>query len=292
MYPEGAGDLPPAGGDYERPGLKSRFAYHLEGLIPIILIVIIAFFLAAKLNVINSATPVIGPLVSIIPGTEQPATLLIIGTPSRYTMDVLSRNRELVYPITIRSAEAVSRNAEQQLSQYKIVLLDQSQQANKEVSRALGEAMQTYVSGGGKLITVLDSGIREPNEFGALGWKTSFGDLIPVECRLEAMTNTPGCINPISLRGRIYPGAYGFKHPIMKGIEQYPIEESKLLLEKVFDVTNVGNEIAYIEDSRTKTQYTAISEKATWGLGKSIYFNYDPGTTPAILEATLEYLKK
>src|SRR3989338_5541296 len=93
-------------------------------------------------------------------GAEKPATLLIIGNPSRDTMEVLSRNRELVYPITTRSAEAVSRNAVQQLGQYDIVLLDQSQQSNKEVSRALGEAMQRYVNSGGKLITVLDSGIK------------------------------------------------------------------------------------------------------------------------------------
>ena len=290
MYPEGAGDLPPAGGaDYE-PSLKSRISYHLEGLIPILLILIIAFFLAARFGVITSTTPILGPLASLVPGAEKPATMLIIGTPSRYTMEVLSRNRELVYPITTRSAEAVSRSAEQQLAQYDIVLLDQSAQSNKEVSRALGAAVQKYVNSGGKLITVLDSGIREPNEFGALGWKTTFGNTIPVECRLESMTNQPGCTKKVTLNGRIFPGAYGWKHRIMRGIEQYPLEQSKLIRETVLDITNTGNEIAYIEDARTKIQYTAISEAPTI-VGKSIYFNYDPGTSPTILEATLDYVK-
>ncbi|HIH21704.1 MAG: hypothetical protein J4478_01970 [Candidatus Diapherotrites archaeon] len=289
MYPEG-GDLPPGGGDLQ-PGFKSRFSYHVEGLIPIILILIIAFFLAARFGVIDSSTPIIGPLASIVPGAEKPASMLIIGNPSRYTMEVLSRNRELVYPITTRTAEAVSRNAVQQLSQYDIVLLDQSQQSNKEVSRALGEGLQKYVNSGGKLITVLDSGIREPNEFGVVGWKTSFANIIPVDCRLETITNEPGCLDDKSIRGRIYPGAFGFNHRIMRGIEQYPAEESRLLLERVLNVTTTGREIAYIEDARTKTQYPAIVETALYSLGKSIYFNYDPGTSPAIFEATLDYLK-
>lgn len=291
MYPEGGADLPPAGGgDFEQGGLKGKLGYHLEGLIPIILIIVIAFFIAAKFGVLTSTTPVIGPLVSLVPGSEKPASIIIIGTPSKYTMEVLNSNRELVYPITTRSAEAVSRNAKQQLAQYDIVLLDQSQQANKEVSRALGEALQNYVSSGGKLITVLDSGIRQPNEFGALGWKTSFGDIIPVECRLESITNQPGCTNKSTVMGRIFPGAFGFKHRIMRGVEQYPMEEQKLLKETVLDVTVSGNEIAYLEDARTKKQYPAIVEAPTI-VGKSIYFNYDPGTTPALLTATLDYLK-
>jgi len=290
MYPEGGADLPPAGGGEFDGGLRSKLGYHMEGLIPIILIIVIAFFLSARFGVITSSTPVIGPLASLVPGAEKPASLLIIGTPSRYTMEVLNNNRELVYPITMRSAEAVSRNAKQQLAQYDIILLDQSQQANKEVSRALGEAMQSYVNSGGKLITVLDSGIREPNEFGALGWNTNFGTIIPVECKLESITNQPGCTKKSTIRGRIFPGAYGFKHRIMRGIEQYPMEEQKLLLETVLDVTVSGNEIAYIEDSRTKTQYPAIVESPTI-VGKSIYFNYDPGTSPALLEATLDYVK-
>ncbi|MDO8647765.1 MAG: hypothetical protein Q7R70_05135 [Candidatus Diapherotrites archaeon] len=222
---------------------------------------------------------------------EHPATMLIIGTPSKYTMEVLNANRELVYPITTRTADAMSRNSEQQLAQYDIVMLDQSQQENKEVSRALGEALQKYVNSGGKLITVLDSGIKEPNESGNIGWKTTFGTIIPVECRLESMTNQPGCTKKVTLNGRIFPGAYGHNHAIMRGITQYPAEQSKLLRETVLDITNTGNEIAYIEDARTKVQYTAITEAQTL-VGKSIYFNYDPGTTPAILETTLDYMTK
>ena len=150
--------------------------------------------------------------------------------------------------------------------------------------------MQGYVSSGGRLITVLDSGIKEPNEFGSIGWKTAFGNIIPVDCRLETITNQPGCTKKVAIRGRIYPGAFGKNHRIMKGIEQYPTEEQMLLLETVLDIANVGKEIAYFEDARTGAQYPAIVE-ATLPAGKSIYFNYDLGTTPAILEATLEYLK-
>ena len=256
-------------------------------ILAIVVIAVIAlfafavFFLAARFGFFEGG---------FFPQAESPARMLIIGTPSKYTMEVLSSNRELVYPITVRTAEAMSRNSEQQLKEYDIVMLDQSQQANKEVSRALGEALQKYVNSGGKLITVLDSGIKEPNEFGSIGWKTTFGTIIPVECRLESTTNQPGCMEKVTFNGRIFPSAYGKKHRIMQGIEQYPTEQAKLIRETVLDITNTGNEIAYIEDARTKIQYTAISEAPTI-VGKSIYFNYDPGTTQAILEATLKYLK-
>lgn len=291
-YPE---DLPPEGDlGGAAPSLKSRFSYHLEGLIPLILIIIIVFFLAAFTGVINSSTPIIGPLVGKLRFGEGPASLLVIGTPSRYTMDVLNTNKDLVQPLTIKSAEALERNPEAYLAQYDIVMLDQSAQASKEVSRVLGEAIQKYVAAGGKFILVMDSGIRRPNAPDILGWKASFESIVPVDCSYIGLTNTPSCTQKVSVAGHIYPGAVGVKHEIMRGIEQVPADPGVILRNvQVFDVTITGNEIAYFEDARTHKFYPAIVEAAGAStiIGKSLYFNYDPGITPGLLQETIDYLR-
>ena len=283
--------LPPEGNDYPAPSMKSKLTYHLEGLIPLVLIIIIVLFLGFATGFFNSSTPVIGGLSKFFRlAGDEPASLLIIGNPSPYTMQVLNNNKDLVNPITIKSAEAMSRNPEALLAQYDIVMLDQSNQPNKEVSRVLGEGIQKYVSAGGSFILVMDSGIRRPNAPDILGWKNTFADTVPVECAYIGITNTPSCLARVPVRGRIYPGASGVTHQIMQGIEQVPAVPGSLLSIAVLPVNIAGNEIAYIQDVTTNEFHPAVVEAPTL-IGKSIYFNYDPGATPGILESTLNYLK-
>ncbi|MFA4907494.1 MAG: hypothetical protein WC602_04435, partial [archaeon] len=65
-----------------------------------------------------------------------------------------------------------------------------------------------------------------------------------------------------------------------------------LIAFETFDVTPQGREIAYIQDEFSKKYYTGIVESTQFkaGLGKVIYFNYDPGRTKGVFLATLEYL--
>lgn len=283
MYPEQGAEE-----SYAEPAAKPRMAIHFEGFIPIILIIIIAFFLAAKFGVISSTTPVLGPVVALFGGSAGPVNMLIIGTPSPYTMEVLNKDQDLVRT-RIRSAESLEHTPEAQLAQYDIVMLDQSNQAVKEVSRQLGEAIQKYVKSGGKLIVVKDSGIRRPDSPDVLGWKATFADIVPVECTYQGITNTPSCTQPMLIRGKIY--AQDVRHRIMQGFEVVPPEgNNTLLLLESFDVTPNGNEIAYMQDARTEKYLPAIVEKPLV-VGKSIWFNYDPGLTPGIFEATLDYLR-
>ena len=169
------------------------------------------------------------------------------------------------------------------------MILDQSNQASKEVSRQLGDAIQKYVKTGGKLITIRDSGIRRPDSPDVVGWTATFGDVIPVDCTYIGILNQPSCTQRIVVRGRIF--SQDTKHPIMQGFEQVPAEGvNTLLLLDALDVTPNGKELAYMEDARTGKTYTAIVEKPLV-VGKSLYFNYDPGDTPGLLEATVKYLK-
>jgi hypothetical protein len=76
----------------------------------------------------------------------------------------------------------------------------------------------------------------------------------------------------------------------MKGIERVPAEGYAPLPLTTFPVTPTGKEIAFIEDVTTGDLYPAIVEKELL-IGKSIYFNYDPGYTKGIFQATLRYLR-
>ncbi len=292
-YPqESAGDLPDLSMD---DGIKGKLKYNLEGLIPLILILIIAFFLAARFGVINTSTPILGSIVSVLPGLgNQPASVLIVGEPSALLAQVLNNSKDLANPVTVKSVDSLERNPDAYLAQYDIVILDQETLSSKNISRQLGEGIQNYVSKGGKLIVVKNSGITRAGAADVLGWTANFGKTVPVECTRQGISNTPSCLDSaaITVRGKIYPGAGGIKHPIMEGFQEgAPGTPGQLYLLRVFDVTLAPGaiEVAYVQDERTGAFYPAIVESPQL-VGKSLYFNYDPGTTPGIFQATLDYL--
>lgn len=282
-YDNAPADLPPL----DEP-MGSRLHFNLEALIPIILIVIIGFLLLARLGVVDSSTPLFGPVVSFV-SPNSTARVLIIGAPSVEMMAVLNANKDLVGNPIIKAAEAFSRNPENQLAQYDIVILDQSGQISKEIPRQLGDGLQGWVKTGGKLVIIKDSGIERPGALDILGWKANFGDIVPVNCDI-ILDGQPTCKRPIGVLGVIWQQDY--KHPIMLGIERVPAQaELGYLALEVFDVGVIGNEIAYIEDFRTGKNFPAIVEHAQLGGGKVLYFNYNPGLTAGILENTIKYLK-
>ena len=289
MYPEDAPapePLPDYYGSGYGGGLKNKLIANFEGLIPLILIIIIGFFLAAKFGIITSGTPVVGPIIGTVVGEEEPMELLIIGSPSQELIDVLNANRDIVR-YRSKNATDLERNPEDQLQAYDIVMLDQSNQSNKEVSKQLGQALQNFVSRGRKMIVIKDSGIKRPETYDIVGWKATFGDLIPVSCE-RTINNVPTCLQPITVVGRIR--RQDTKHQIMQGIEVAPAEEDLAMIMTTFDVDTVnGREVAYME-GQGKMTYPAIVESRRV-IGKVLYFNYDPGKTRGIFEATLEYLK-
>lgn len=288
MYPEGgAGGGGGAGADYyPDDGLKGKIGAHLEGFIPLILILIIVFFLAIRFDIVTSSTPIVGPIAELFEGTEKPMQILIIGSTSQEVLDVFNNSPDLVNYI-IRTADSLRRSPREQLAQYDVVFLDQSQQPNKEVSRELGEAVEKYVNGGGKLVTVLDSGIRRPGAFDVIGWENTFGEIVPVSCD-RIIQEVPVCTNRIFVKGQLF--RQDEDHPILKGITVFPADPGFYATFEVFDVTPKGKEIAYIQDPNTRKTFPAIVEKPTI-IGKSIYFNYNPGITGGILQSTLRYLR-
>jgi len=224
---------------------------------------------------------------STTPEPKAPAKMLIIGQPSQKTVAMLNNLTDLVLYVT-RSADSLQISPKEQLAQYDIVMLDQSNSAGPFISKALGDALHDYVAKGGKLIIVKNSGTLSKDAPGAAGWLANLGDIAPVECTLDKH-NIPTCLQPIRIRGELIK--LDFDHPIMEGIERVPALPSEPLLDlEVFDVAVKGKEIAYIKDADSTKKYPGIVERK-YILGKVIYFNYNPGKTPEIFINTLNYLK-
>ncbi len=219
---------------------------------------------------------------------DKPLAMLIIGSPSQEFQSVLNKSQDLVR-YDVRSIDRLKINIIEILAHYDIVVLDQHLEAKKEVSKELGEAIQKYVSSGGKFILVMDSGIKRTEDSEILGWEENFGDIVPVKCYYDEVSSNPSCLNKIYVTGRIYRDDW--KHPIMKGIEFAPIEGGAYMLE-TFPVSVTGKQVAGIEQlfESQSERYPGIVEKKLV-IGKSIYFGYDPGTSKEIFIATLEYLK-
>lgn len=282
MYPEE--ELPPVEpSDYfPRGGIGGKFKYHLEGLVPLILVLIIGVVLAVKFGLIA------------MPFQESSLNLLIVGLPSHSTKQVLDQSNDFVKYRTM-DPELLVRGASSLLSEYDAVLLDQSQLADKSITFSLGDALTEYVKKGGTLVVVANSGIYLRDRAGnidpsVIGWEALLGDVMPVNC-LPNITMEPSCITPISIYGRIYPTGASEDHPIMQGVLAYPAKEFP---PQPFYLLNVNleesaNEIAYIENIDTGASYPGIIEQRRF-VGKVIYFNYDPGMSPPLFLNTLRYL--
>jgi len=283
MYPDDGGGAAPM----PEAGYSGGVRRNLEGLIPLILIIIIAAFLGHKFGLWTI------PFL----GAAEPMQVLVIGNPSPDLSIILDQDKDLVW-YRVKDPAALSINPSEQLAQYDLVILDQHLGGSlyeKSISRTLGEGLENYVRTGGKLVTIMDSGIyRSGGIYGTgvatdvVGWKATFGDIIPVECDL-GKGDMPTCSAPIALTGKVY--REDFDNKIMEGIEVAPADPRYPPLNIItFDVKPQGNQVAYLKNVVTPSYYPAIVEKRLV-IGKSIYFNYDPSLTPGIWENTLEYLR-
>lgn len=252
------------------------------------LLAVTFFFAGLRFDVINSETPVLGTVAQGFEGQNGSTKLLLIGSSSQQVIDVLNNNKQTVQ-WAMKTAESLEANPAEGIANYDIIILDQSQQENKEVSRKLGEAIENYVNRGGNIIVVLDSGIKRPEAFDVIGWENTFGNAVPVSCD-RVVNNEPVCLHKFFVNGKLY--REDKDHAILKGIEVFPSDPTLFNTFETLDVTPTGRELAYIQDPITKKTYPGLVERrATGGLsGKSIYFNYNPGQTVGIFENTLDYL--
>jgi len=274
------------------------------GIAVVLLLVIIAFFkrkehwvvasvfwgllLAIIIGVVVfSYIFVVQPELEKIELDSQKTKMLVIGASSQEVIDILNGNRDII-DYDLKTTQTLERNPREIIAKYDIVMLDQSEEANKEVSKKFGEAIQIFVNNGGKFILVKDSGTRRPDTVDVIGWRNTFGDIIPVECNRN-VKDQPTCTNRRIIQGKIL--RQDEDHPIMEGIETFPSDPLRNATFESFKVALSGKEIAFIQSSSIDSSiFVGIAEKPLV-VGKSIYFNYNPGKTRGIFESTLDYLR-
>ncbi|HOZ35438.1 MAG TPA: hypothetical protein PLK55_00430 [archaeon] len=251
-----------------------------ETLLPVIIIIIVVLLIIFKTNILASGLDIFG--------TTQGAKILILGAPSPEFRNILTdqENKDIIKESRFMTLDSIDHNPEERIKDYDIIILDQSMQADKTITRRTGEAITNYVKKGGKLIVVLNSGIKRPGDTSVLGWQANFGGIVPVNCYNSG--GTPSCLSQRDLQGTLY--VVKEDHPIVKGITQVPaVETSGTIRTQTFDVSIDGTEIAYLEDSRTNKTYTGIVEEPLL-MGKVIYFNFNPAISKAIVIKTIQYL--
>jgi hypothetical protein len=264
--------------------IKSRGGISIkwENILPIIVIILVVVLVLFKTNILSGDFALFGG--------SKPLRILHIGTPSNEFRAVLNdaENRDLIQNPRFVNADTLVHNPYDRIKDFDVIILDQSNQTDKSISRTLGDAITSFVKKGGKLIVVLNSGIKRPNDISVMGWEATFGDLIPVGCE-NMIYGVPSCNSPITVNGVIYSSDES--HTIMKGISRVPALDSYgLLYTTTFDLAIYGHEIAYLQNSATKKVYPAIVEKPLT-FGKVIYFNYNPGLSNEIFVKTLQYLR-
>ncbi|MDO8627824.1 MAG: hypothetical protein Q7K42_05125, partial [Candidatus Diapherotrites archaeon] len=210
--------------------------------------------------------------------TETKPNVLVIGSPSQETLKILQENTNA----TVKSSTELENKPRDQLAQYQIAFLDQSNQQDKAVSADLAGALVDWVKKSGKLIIVKDSGIYAPGSSTPNGWD-NFQGIIPVGCK-RLIKEKEACISPATINAQII--SQKRDHPLTKDFEKFPTSAEEKLTLTTFPVERIGTELAYIESDTGET-YTAIVQNSKLIIGKVFYFNYDPGMTPQILTQAL-----
>jgi len=247
--------------------MKSRF-HSIEGVLPLVLLIVIAFFVLQFLNIIPCIVPI---------GCGGEIDVVVVGQPSPTVQQLLqskeARLRGINYGVDF-PPDIVTIDF---LRSFKVVIL----QGDPYFDLNTREAVKQFVDGGGKLIVVGDAGSKHPEYTNVAGWAWPRGQGIPVPAKL------------VGEEAGYAEVAYGQvlqfadpNHPIAIGIKKIGATLSRP--DAVFQVTPEGKMIAAVRTT-AGTLAPAVIEGGS-GLGTVMYFAYDPGQTPAMFLATLEYL--
>jgi len=198
----------------------------------------------------------------------------VLGVPSQAVAETLygteAKLRDINYAINLLPTYVPG----ELLKNYQVVIL----QGDPSFDLHTRAAVTEYVKDGGRMIVVGDAGVRSPYP-NVAGWEWPSGD-IPVPAKI--LGEFVGFIDV----------AYGSEltwinttHPIAVGLT--PADATMDTPTQIVGVTSKGQVVASVE--AIGSAMPAIIEGNT-GAGKVIYFAYDPGQTPKIFLAAIEYL--
>ena len=252
-----------------------RGEQHLESSIPLILIAILAVFVAAKFNFIDcSSIPglsVVCPAASI--------KVVVIGNPSTGIETLLNaqdfRMAGVTYMGNIDQADVYPGT----LDQFDIIIL-QGQQICDRTSRMV---IANRVKAGGKMIVIQDACTKVSDDTTVVGWDIgigALGDVMPVQ--IGGYTRQYEPIKKTSITGnfKIIP----INHPIFpSGQKDFSFTSS--FVQVLPSATVASNILAFVDvgsstssDAATQPAYFAMVESNSLLSGKVIYFAYDPSS--------------
>ncbi len=250
------------------PSGGGRRFHSIEGVLPLILLIVIAFFVLQFLGVIPCIIPI---------GCGGEANVLVIGVPSPDVVRVLSgkeaQMKGIHYPINFEPDYVTV----EMLRNYQVVIL----QGDPYFDMNTREAIKQYVDGGGKLIVVGDAGSKHPEYSNVAGWAWPAGQGIPVPA--ELIGEWAGW-SDVAYGSDLRPA--DINHPIAKGIKLIGAQLN--MPSQIWKVISKGK-VIYAIDTVGEGTVPAIIEGNS-GLGTVMYFAYDPGQTPALLLTTVSYL--
>ena len=252
----------PAGGG------RRKFS-NIEGVLPLVLLIVIAFFVLQFLGVLPCYVPI---------GCGGEANVVVIGTPSQDVVRTLSgkesQMKKISYPINF-DPDFITLSM---LQNYDVVIL----QGDPYFDMNTREAVRDYVDAGGNIIVVGDAGSKHPQYPNVAGWAWPSGQGIPVPA--ELIGEWAGWTDV----------AYGadlrfadINHPIVEGLKL--IGSQLQMPSQVYKVTTKGNANVIAAIDTSEGTVPAVIEGNS-GLGSVMYFAYDPGQTPEMLLTAVTYL--
>ncbi len=244
-----------------------RGQQHAESLIPLVLIAILAIFVAAKFGFIDvSGVPLLSAIV--------PAPVIKIGVVGRASSDVKAMLETEVFRVQgIRYAGDIPQEVLYPgvLDNFDIVIV----QGTQICDRTAREVIADKVKSGGKMVLVGDSCTRVTDDPNAVGWDVgigTLGDVVPV--LVGGPTHEREPIRRTGVSGKFK--VIDVNHPIFNGIKNFGFNGN---LVEVYPKTN-ANVLAFIDESASgrvtlPAQYAILESKGLLS-GKVVYLAYDP----------------
>lgn len=280
---------------YEDEGMKK----HMEGLIPIVILVLIGIVLVGKTTDTFCAVPGLnqvlcsrgGNVMIGVIGDFESAETNINGVHLQGILNSDGPKYNIYWrPI---NQQILEWPREKLLADFDAVLLV----GEKDFSYAVRDAIGNYIAGGGNVIIIGDAATSDPKDPLICGWSSgALGNYAPVRMSPIGMADNE-CGKPKTIGNPQI--SFWSEHPILRDVaEQYNLDLMKVNKETcnsidAIDVVprnDLGAETIAILSDGADTYVPGIVEKSTPFGGKVLYFNYDPGCTWNVAFATIRYM--
>jgi hypothetical protein len=269
-------------GQYAPEGGGGR-SFHAESAIPIVLIAILAIFIAGRFGLVDlHSVPVVGSLF------PSPAVkVVVVGRSSPELKTLLTAEDYRIAGIFYAGDISPTAAVPGALNAFDILVL----QGSATCDRPARKAITDRVKAGGKMIVIGDACTRVTDDPNAIGWDIGIGllgDVMPVQwggtLAHERVTETQAFP-----QGRFKIIDQG--HPIFSGIVNFNFEG------RAYNVrpNQYSNVLAYIDSYGgspvAPATYAIVESKGILG-GNVLYYTFDPsrGTSRNMFLNTLLYL--